>query len=214
MGDFVQSVILSDLLVFTIMAAAGFWITAYAFQQREYAGYALGWLGGLFLIIVLSAGLPYTTPDSTLDYGGSGGAQISFLATFVPGVLGLMAGFGGIAVLRISQVHSYRIGRALGVAALMCLVLVAGYLMILSPYMARLAIAVFVLGIGISVLFNSILSRYRRSGLAEPVEGLDPEDEIPAATMGIPASTVMNRVEKIRQRFRENRPTNDVAEYR
>ena len=199
MGQFIQSVVLSDVMIFLIMAAVGCAITIYAFSQREYAGYALGWMGGIFVIILLSSLSPTAAPDPTLGAGASE-AEVSFLAIFIPGLVGLLAGFGAIAAMSISRVHSYRIARALTIAAMLCLVLATGYLMLLSSFILRLAIAVFTLGVGISVLFYFIMTRYQ----AKPDALADtPRDYEVMATDAMPSNPTMNRVEHIRRRFRE-----------
>jgi hypothetical protein len=199
MSQFIPSVVLSDVMIFLIMAAVGCAITIYAFSQREYAGYALGWMGGIFVIILLSSLSPTGAPEPTLGASASE-AGVSFLVIFIPGLVGLLAGFGAIAAMGISRVQSYRIARALTIAAMLCLVLATGYLMLLSSFILRLAIAVFTLGVGISVLFYSIMARYQ----AKPDALADtPQDYEVMATDAMPSSPTMNRVEQIRRRFRE-----------
>jgi hypothetical protein len=181
-------------------------ITGYAFSRREFAGYGLGWLGGIFLIILFSTLSPEASFEANLG-SGAASAQVNFLSAFLPGMVGLMVGFGVLALMRMTRLNSYRTIHALTLAAMMCLVLAAGYMMLLSPFEVRLAIAVFVMGVGISVLFYSILMQRQGQRTAVAADVIETA-EMPMAAAPSDAP-IMNRVERIRQRFRENRQISD-----
>lgn len=204
MAEFIQGVVLSDFMIFTVMGLAGLAITVWAFSRQEYAGYALGWLISLFLIILFSTLVP-VAPDANLGSFEQPVSSMSFLAAFIPGMLGLFVGFGIITGVRMSQSRGK--ARAITIAILLTLVLVSGYLMILTTFTFRLAIAVFVIAIAISIVFHNIMFRQQMVRADAEVVDADVVDEMGmmASEADEFANPTMNRVQRIRRRFQADR---------
>ena len=201
MAEFIQGVVLSDFMIFTVMGLAGLAITVWAFSRQEYAGYALGWLISLFLIILFSTLVP-VAPDADLGSFEQPVSSMSFLAAFIPGMLGLFVGFGIITGVRMSQSRGK--ARAITIAILLTLVLVSGYLMILTTFTFRLAIAVFVIAIAISIVFHNIM--FRQQVVRDDVEVVETEVVDGMASEADEfANPTMNRVQRIRRRFQADR---------
>ena len=56
MLQFIQSLLLSEVLIFIVLFAVFGLLTRWAiWRLHEYAGYALGWLLGLFFVFVYSS---------------------------------------------------------------------------------------------------------------------------------------------------------------
>lgn len=157
MIDILQQILFSDFVIIGLIGVVIILITVWAQRLSEWAGYILGWLVGIFLILVLITLLPVAPPtDPTL---APVPARLTFFELIIPSFFGLLFGFGLLFVLRIGGYSDSRIRRAFTVAALMSFTLVSGYLLLRSSIQDRTGLAVFVLTFAIGALLNFILTR-------------------------------------------------------
>ena len=152
MGNLIQEILFSDFTIFALLGLAVLVITGWARLLREWAGYLLGWLIGIFFILVLSTLFPYPTIPPVQS-------SLTFLQLIVPSILGLIVGFGLLFVIRIGGNSDMRVGRALTVAGLLSFTLTAGYLILRSQISDRWGLAIFALTFAIGALLNFIFTR-------------------------------------------------------
>lgn len=198
MGELIQSIFLSDFTIIMLISLTGLAITGWAISKREYTGYILGVLAGIFLVLLFSTIFPEAEPVETEQVSSR---SLTFLTVFIPGLFGLVLGVGVPAAMNATQLNAYRRVRALSIALLMSLVISAGYLMLLASTNIRMMIAVFILAIAIGVLLQNILSRQSRP--VEVGEYVEYEDDIPRAE-----SLSESALDRFRQRRRRGLPTN------
>ena len=215
MGVFLQQILLSDVFLFLIMGVMILLITSWAHAIREYAGYTLGWLLGILLIIMMSAfTLETEVVIDTADIAFIQG-PFTLMMLFISAMLGLGIGFAALSVIRSNSANESRIKRALAVAIITSFTLSAGYLMLISVHSTRLIIAVFSLALAIGGLFNYIFSFSRRSRamISTPADdftdteitiqsepGLEVRD-VPANNLDLP-SPLAQRIHNLQQRVR------------
>jgi len=152
LGNLIQEILFSDFTIFALLGLAVLVITGWARLLREWAGYLLGWLIGIFFILVLSTLFPYPTIPPVQS-------SLTFLQLIVPSILGLIVGFGLLFVIRIGGNSDMRVGRALTVAGLLSFTLTAGYLILRSQISDRWGLAIFALTFAIGALLNFIFTR-------------------------------------------------------
>jgi hypothetical protein len=164
MGELMQEIFLGDFMVFFVMGIALLLVTSWAFRLREFAGYALGWLVGIFIIIFLSLLTWSSEPNTaatTLD--GDAPLRVNFFLAMIASAFGLAIGFGILELVKFGGRSESRAARALLIASLVTINLVSWYLLLMAARDTRLVIALFVLAFAIGMLFNFIISR-RYSG--------------------------------------------------
>ncbi len=158
MGLFLQEILLSNFMVIVVTIIMVVIISVWAFRQREYAGYLLGWLAGIFLMLLLTTLTP-PAPVSDPNLPPAPPPSLSFLGLLFPSVVGLVLGFGALILTRLGAASDSRVGRALTVALLMSFTLAAGYIILLTTAALRASLAIFALAFAIGALINFILTR-------------------------------------------------------
>ncbi len=169
MGDLITQILFSDFTVFALLMLAVLVITGWARTLREWAGYLLGWLIGIFFIIVLSTLFPYPVVAPIDPAAPAVQTSLNFFQIIIPSILGLLVGFGLLFVIRIGGNSDMRVGRALTVAGLLSFTLTAGYLILRSPIGDRWGLAVFALTFAIGALLNFIFTRGTARNIASRV---------------------------------------------
>lgn len=167
MGQFLQSVILSNFMVVAVTLIMLAIITMWAFRQREYAGYLLGWLAGIFLMLLLTTLTP-PAPPTDPNLPPEPPPVLTFFGLLFPSLLGLVFGFGALALTRLGAASDSRVGRALTVAVLTSFTLASGYLILLTTSAQRASLAIFALAFAIGALTNFI---FTRSAFRTPLSG-------------------------------------------
>ncbi len=160
MGDFIQQVLFSDFMILGLVGMVILIITIWSNSLKEYPGYLLGWLVGIFLIVMISTLLP--PPPALVESAVPvvpTPSTITFFGLIIPSIFGLGLGFGLLYGIRLGAYGNSRVGRALTVAALMSFSLTAGYVLLRSSTADRWGLAVFALTFAIGALFNFILTR-------------------------------------------------------
>jgi hypothetical protein len=180
MGNLIQDIVLSDFMVFVVMGIALLLVTNWAFRLREFAGYALGWLVGIFVIIFLSLITSSTAPVpvTTVPDGGVT-TSVNFFAAMIASAFGLLIGYGVLELVKFGGRSQSRASRALLIATLVTINLVSWYLLLMAVQETRLVIALFVLAFSIGMLFNFIVSRRVRPAVAYPAESYPPANYPP-----------------------------------
>lgn len=158
MGDFLLNVVLSNVVIFIVMGIVLVMLTNWALRLREIPGYILGWLVGIFIIILMTVLSPSSQVPVT-DPGVSAPVELSFLGVIIPSFIGLVLGVGVLSLVRFGGNTPSRIGRALTIAVLVTITLVSAYLMLQSFLAGRLSIAIFLLTFGIGALIHYIFTR-------------------------------------------------------
>lgn len=161
MFDLIEDIILSDFLIFIVVIAMLVVVTSWAFRTREYPGYVLGWLVGIFLIIMYRA----------LFGDGSGAEEtvetverrLSFFTVICPSFIGLLLGFGLLYFIRNYGASHAR--RALTVAIMTALLIVVLFFLSISSQATRQVMGLFALAFSIGVLSNLVvlIAPYRTS---------------------------------------------------
>ncbi|MAS33048.1 MAG: hypothetical protein CL610_03510 [Anaerolineaceae bacterium] len=215
MGEFLQNVVLSDITLFLLMGLLLLLVTNWAYSMREYAGYLLGWLIGILLILIISVFFVGRDPADVTDAT----AQVIigpaiFMGIMLASMLGFGVGFMTLALSRDDRAGSSRVGRALTIAISTSLTIGAAYLMMLASYSVRLMIAAFALAVAIGALLNFIVGQ--RSGrvmradvvmnLDEPPDGMAQSAEPVLAEDDLP-SPLAQRIHDLRQRARRFGPS-------
>lgn len=207
MNGFMQTFFFSDLLVVMVPGIAILAVTAWAYSRREYAGYILGWLTGLFFIVALSSLFPpvTTTPGEVVTRQFVP-LTVVIMATF----LGLILSIGPTLAIFMTPFLQDR-ELSLLVALAMSAVIGGSYAMIMVTPGMRLAVAIFILAyaIGISTLLM-ISNRYGTEQVAAPPTVAQAEaaaNDVLGAPTQIPAAAAntLERFQQIRERFAKNR---------
>lgn len=157
MTDFIQSLLLSDPVIFVLIAFGVIAITLWAFSRREIAGYTLGWLFGLFLVLLFST--LFTRAEPNPDARG-----LTFLEVFFPGLIGISLGIGSRFLYTAFTPSMGKRSRSIAIAISMSSLLSVGYLILLSAEVMRSAIAIFAMGIVIGILSHRVFTRNRPPG--------------------------------------------------
>ncbi len=158
MPEFFRSVLTSDLTLFLVMGIFLLVVTSWAFSWREHAGYVLGWLCGIVIIIFLSILFPQGAGEvqaQTVEEP----SRLDALIALLPTALGIVAGFGVMQAIKTGGRSESAVRRSLLIALLVTLILSLWYLMLLTQGDARLNLALFLLTFFIGMLFNFIISR-------------------------------------------------------
>jgi hypothetical protein len=169
LGNLIEQILFSDFTVFALLGLTVLIITGWARTLREWPGYLLGWLVGIFLIIVLSTLSPYRVIPPVDPAAPPVPTSLNFFQIIIPSIFGLMVGFGLLFLIRIGGNSDMRVGRALTVAGLLSFTLTAGYLILRSPISDRWGLAVFALTFAIGALLNFIFTRGTARNLASRV---------------------------------------------
>lgn len=218
MGEFLQSVILSEFMMFFLVGVILVLVTTWAYSRREYAGYLLGWLIGLLGMIILSVfSIGSTTDDvsavAQVDVFRDPAVMVGML---FGAMLGVAIGFGIMMLARDEQGTQSRVRRSLTIALATSFTLISGYLLVITARPFRLVIAVLVLGLAIGALLSFVLGQQRpRSGqvvvqttttmpadefddLAQPAEPVISAQDLP--------SPLGQRIHNLRERVRRQGP--------
>jgi hypothetical protein len=157
MLDFFQGILVSDITLFLVMTIFLLIVTSWAFSWREYAGYLLGWLTGIVVIIFLSILFPQ--PADVSAQAAELPSRTNALIALLPTAFGVATGFGVMQLIKSGGRSSSAVSRALLIAFLVVLILSLWYVMALTRGEARLNIALFLLTFFIGMLFNFVISR-------------------------------------------------------
>lgn len=206
--ELLQDIVLHQILIVLALGVVFLAISRWALLQREFAAYGLGWMLGLFFIIVyVSLGGGQNQDNSAPQYLGV--LQVA-IATF----FGLF--FGGLVQLGLRFGVKISRGIALQVALYTCLGIIVLFLVMVEGQIAQRMIGIFALAVAIATLFAMVLFpapkqplnvvNYQQPLMPQqqqyPPQNLGQGGGMPMQANGAPLS----RLDEIRQRNRGNTP--------
>jgi uncharacterized integral membrane protein len=160
----IQNIILSPILIFLMFFVVLLMVTRWANSRREMPAYILGWMIGIFAIIIYQSLVGDSTPteseliENAIDDKG----QLNLAALLIPSALGLVAGLGASAVYAyVVRTHARR---SIAVAIITSSLILTLFLIVtVTDHEARV-FGVFALAFGIGVLGTFVVG-----GGASPV---------------------------------------------
>ena len=198
MGQMLQDIFLGNFMIVLVTIGVLLMVTLWSWRIREFPGYILGWLVGIFMVILLSTLWQDSSPpvDSLPDSGPTG---LDFLTLIFVSAVGLIAGFGALMLIKGGSATSSRVQRSLTIASLVSLPIIGSYLLLLSDHGMRLMLAAFLLAFSIGALLNFILMR------GMPPRSAYVADNIESQSLP-PDSAIERRMNQFRDRLRNRRP--------
>jgi hypothetical protein len=170
MAEILRELFLSPWLVFIVLfilfAALSYWSLV---VLREYPGYGLGWLVGLFFVVVYVS-LGYQPNVEGQDVN----TTLNILQVFCPGILGVLLGGALIFLLRIG--NSYSATRGIKIAGMTALGVVLLFLMFMVGVAAQRMIGIFALAFCIAALAGIVIVRGTSASTLFNAQGADGEE--------------------------------------
>lgn len=198
MSASLQDILLSPWIIFMVFSVVFLGLTRWAvFTLKEYAGYGLGLLLGLFLMIV---------------YASLGGGQVQplgepteldFLQVIFPAFFGLLLGATIMIVVQFGKRHSRN--KALQVTFLTTLNTVLLILLLIQGPIARRMIGIFALAFGIAALSTQVLFRGVNDSHDDPPDHQGGQPHSFNAQGYSPTQRTANRLNQIRNPNDPNR---------
>jgi hypothetical protein len=191
----IESILLSQVLIFMVMSVMLLVVTVWAFRQREYAGYLLGWLVGIFFVIVYQTVTGGDASPAEVEALEEAVEQpelrLSLLAVMVPSIIGLVAGFSLLLLLRTFS--STQAKRAVTIAVLTATVLIMMYFLAITSEATARIFGIFALAFAIGTLINIVLGGPTLRGPQRPPPG----DGLPSAQI----DATQERFDRLRRRI-------------
>lgn len=188
--QWIQRLLLSEFVIFAVLIVAFVYLTRRALALHEYAGYGLGWLMGIFIMVVYSSTLAAPPSDvSTVNAEVS----LSFFQVVLPSLCG--GGLGLAMLWIIAQAQSGARRQSLTIAILTALCVVLIFFLFVAEYDVRRMIGIFALAFGICATLALVL-------FGQP----NTAGRVGFTAQGAPPSggTGRSRLEEIRDQFRQN----------
>lgn len=198
MIQFFQAFFLSDLLIFAVLAAAFLFLTRRAVITQEFAGYGLGWLIGLFIIVVYSS----TGAQPALNAQSiQTPVTLTWFQVLLPTVCGGGLGLGLLYIINLTRTGR---PRSLTMAAFTALNVTLLFLMFVADSETRRMIGIFALAFAICAVFVIVLfgrtdepqSRFGAQSAPPPA----PRNAVPNRSQ----SRLQRMRDEIKDRFRQN----------
>lgn len=203
---FFQDILLSDVLIFIVLFVAFAALTNWALNRlREFPGYGLGWLIGLFVMIVYSSlvGQP-ETPAIAATAGQ--GVTLNFFQVFLASFLGIVFGVTAMLLARLWQGVAQQ---TIKIAMFTAIGVILIFLMFIAASETRRMIGIFALAFSISAVSVLVLLPNRGRAPRGAAQAA-PQDFNAQADMGFPPPPRQggtgggSRLDEIRQRMRNN----------
>lgn len=191
----IQEIFLSPLFILVVLLVIFGMLTRWAvFNLQEYPGYGLGWLLGVFFIVVYSALVGnQAPPDPPLLDAPANPLNIFQIA------VSAFVGFGtGIATIIVSRLWtSSRVRQSLKVATFTTLAIIILFMMVVSNYDVQRMIGIFALAFSIAAVSIYVIFPQQANDQPAPprMEGVSSQN------LEAPAS----RLDEIRSRMRDRR---------
>ena len=165
MLEFIQTIFLSPIFILVVLIGVFLVISFWAIGRlQEYPGYALGWLIGVFFMIVYSS-LVQQPPDQIQAQDVVlGGVTLNVFQVICPSIFGFALGI--VMMFLINQNDSSAARRSLKVATLTALWLIIMFILIISDLVTQRMIGLLALAFGIGVMFLLVVFR-RSSGSSD-----------------------------------------------
>ena len=156
MFEIFEDILLSEFLLFVVLAFMLLAVTSWAFRNRDFAGYALGWLMGILIIIIyqtLTGG--QATGEEAQEVPRDIERSLSAIMVIFPALLGLFSGFGSMFFMRLFGTSQRT--RSFTVAILTALLVLGVYLVFGLSDRASRIVAIFALAFGVGALSTIVL---------------------------------------------------------
>jgi hypothetical protein len=213
--ELLQDILLNKIIIVSSLSVLLLFISRWALVTlREYMGYGLGWLLGIFFIIVyISLGGGQNAVSDVPQY-------LNIFQVFLATLLGLV--FGSLIQLGLRFGMRMAQGVALQVALYTCLSIIVVFLSLMEGPIAHRMVGIFALAVGIATLFGMVLfpapkreQQVRAMSYSQPIA--TPQEQLQQPPVqypqdlgqggGLPAQP-MSRLDEIRQRQRLGNGTN------
>lgn len=223
MSDLIVSIILSDVTIILVLLAMLGVVSSWAFREKEYPGYVLGWLVGIFFVIVYqSLGGETTSPVPAEELASETNVRLNFFVVLLTTIIGLLAGFGVLTT--IQRYGTTRARRGLTIAVMTASLIVTVFMLTIAAEELRRVMGLFALAFAIGALSNLVIggSNVLRFGsgssrTAQPsqppqrfgAQAAPPDNNPPPGTQPpptpqgppqAPANDVQQRFEQLRRR--------------
>ena len=193
MVQFIQNFFLSPFLILLILLAVFIILSLWALQRRrEYIGYGLGWLIGVFAMVVYGALVGDPPPASQTELTNE--ATLNVLQVIFPSIIGIVLGI--VAVWMVNQTRYRGVQKSLVVALLTATSIWILFLMVVSaayPLTQRM-IGLFTLAFAIGAVSMFAIVRQPHIPISDsnaPSRKPDVVDNNPRSR--IPNAPVINR---------------------
>ena len=206
MINIVQGILLSPILIFIVLGVLFLALSRWALSRREVLGYALGWLIGVFFMIIYSSLTGgETVVDATAQDVQIGDDVLTFGQIIFASIFGLIVGAGSMFLIRLQANSQAR--RALVVALLTGLNLIVLFFVIISSSGTQRLIGISAMAFAITILFIVVLDRARTTAPVAEYSAQYGSQQAPPPDSTLlgdapPAST---RLDGIRQRVMNRR---------
>jgi len=180
-----QSIFSSGWIQIMILLAIFYWFSRWALGQGAKTGYALGWLIGIFFIMIYGALFPWTA----IQVADTESSQLSVLAVMMSAFFGFMVGIIILGITFILQRAWYRqLFATAGVTSVLVTML---FMMMMSGTQAKMGLTLASLAFSIVIAIAYIGRRaYQSRQIDTPV--ILEEDELAVPTGN-------DRIERIRE---------------
>ncbi len=186
------SPVLIFLVLFAIFAALSYWALVIL---REYPGYALGWLIGLFFAVI------YYSLGGDIDTTGQAEREIrlNLLQVLCPGIFGLLLGAMVMFLIRLGQ--GYTATQGIKIASLTALMVTLIFLMFVVDINGQRMIGIFALSLCIAGLFAMVVFRSNSPAAFQAQAQMAPPPN--AGGIQQPNAPVASRLDEIRARMQQ-----------
>ncbi len=185
----IQDLLLSEFIIFVVLFLAFAYLTRRALALHEYVGYGLGWLIGIFFMVVYSSSGVRPSSQAVETE-----VTLSFLQLILPSICG--AGLGLAVLWIIAQAASGARRQGIAIATMTALGVVLLFLTFVADSETRRMIGIFSLAFAICAAF--VLIVFRRGGTPSATTGFTSQSAVPTEIQG------KSRLDEIREKFRNN----------
>ena len=210
--ELLQDVLLNKIIIVASLSLILLLVSHWALVTlREYPGYGLGWLLGIFFIIV------YISLGGGQNYASDAPEYLNIFQVFLATLMGLI--FGSLVQLGLRFGMRMAQGVALQVALYTSLSIIVVFLALMEGPIAHRMVGIFALAVGIATLFGMVLfpaakreQQVRAMSYSQPIA--TPQDQLQQPPVQYPQdnlgqgggapiqTTPMSRLDEIRQRQR------------
>lgn len=196
MIQFLQTIFLSEVLIFVILAGAFLYLSRRAISLQEYAGYGLGILIGLFFMVVYSStGAQPPIEAQTVEAP----VTLTFFQVLMPTLCGTGLGLGLLYIISMARTGRRR---TLVIAVFTALNVVLLFLMLVADSETRRMIGIFALAFAICALFVLVVFGRADNVVAGSfgAQSAPPKGAIPSRSQ----SRLQQMRDEVKDRFRQD----------
>jgi len=192
MLDLIESILLSDLLILVVLIIMLGVVTRWAMSSKDYPAYALGWLVGIFFIVIFRAlsGDESTPVEETVETTKS---TLNVFLVLFSALIGIGGGLGMMFAIRRFAGHAGA-GKSVTIAVSTSTLIIVLFILATSGETSRQVISIVALAFAIGALSAYVL----KLGIRAPRTSVSRY-----ATQNIPAAKVDARLDQHRRRYDE-----------